>query len=160
MTHPNHSLATRVGAAIEATRRQLVTLLEIQRDLVQPEAPAVELAFGAVAAIEATARTLGSTYHEVVGGRRYAGAVRARQAVSLVLWRLGLSYTDIGKELRQVGHRSALSNVAAAGALEMSSAAFARAVAAGIAVGLTAQTGAKRGRWAGRAAQRQQGATA
>mgnify|MGYP006328682689 FL=1 len=143
--HPNHSLAARVGDAIDATRRQLATLLELQRDLVLPTSPTVELACGGVAAIEAVARSLGSTYHEVIGGRKYAGAARARQAASLALWRLGLNYTAIGKELRQAGHRSALENVSRAGAIEQTSPAFARAVAAGVNAGLTTKQ-ATRGR--------------
>lgn len=81
--------------------------------------------------IAVVAQALGSTPAEVTGGRRYAGAVRARHAAALALQLGGLSHRAIARTLGMKDHSSAADAVARGRHRLVDEPAFAAAVAAG-----------------------------
>lgn len=81
--------------------------------------------------IAVVALALGSTPAEVTGGRRYAGAVRARHAAALALQLGGLSYSAIARTLGMRDHSTAIDAVARGKHRSAGEPAFAAAVAAG-----------------------------
>lgn len=82
--------------------------------------------------VAAVALSLGSTPTEVTGGRRFAGAIRARHAAALALHRCGLSYSALARVLGMQDHSTAINAVARGHEREQSEPAFAAAVADGV----------------------------